>query len=190
MILIRKLSLIALIIAGLAACAPAPTAPNESALVDGAASSTSESWQTAPFRDVISGETFSFADFEGKTVFVHPMAVWCLNCRISQRSLRDFVMTEFSEDEVVFVSFTVEPQTPEADLLAYTQEQGFDWRFFVATPDMMRQLVDQFGFPISTPPVQPHFIIRADGTVTELLLGNPPPEQTVELIRQVIASQA
>ena len=36
-------------------------------------------WQTLPLTNARTGETFTFADFAGKTVFVEPMATWCTN---------------------------------------------------------------------------------------------------------------
>lgn len=80
----------------LAACAPAaaptampststpvpPTAAAAAPTVDAplspvpAAASERPVWQSIALTDARTGETFSLADFAGRTVFVHPMAKW------------------------------------------------------------------------------------------------------------------
>ena len=62
----RLLALISLISLMLAACAQAETAP----------ANPRPDWLTMPLTNARSGETFTLADFAGKTVFVHPMATW------------------------------------------------------------------------------------------------------------------
>jgi thiol-disulfide isomerase/thioredoxin len=140
-------------------------------------------WQRLALTDVRTGQTFTFADFAGSTVFVHPMATWCTNCRVSQRNLQGAVMPELQGENVVFISIDVQTALSDAELLTYTQNEGFDWRFAVATPELITALVQVFGLSIGNPPSQPHFIIRPDGTTTALLLGNPPPDETLQRIR-------
>lgn len=176
------LAMVMLIVTACAANSPAPASDLVNPEVSQPTAASAD-WRTTPVRDVRTGETFTFADFAGRTVFVHPMATWCINCRLSQRNLRENVIPTLAAqgqaENVVFVSFTVETALDDETLRVYTDEQGFDWRFFVASPELMSALVAQFGVTIGVPPSQPHFIIRPDGTTTALLLGNPPPEQTV-----------
>lgn len=88
----RLVTVLAGMVAVLAACAPAPapTAPPPTATLlpptAGAAAPTAlaattavamrPAWQTALLRDARTGETFTLADFAGRTVYVHPMAKW------------------------------------------------------------------------------------------------------------------
>jgi hypothetical protein len=60
----------------LAACGgpAASVAPTLSASNDAGAASAG--WQSIPLRNARTGETFTFADFAGRTVYVHPMARW------------------------------------------------------------------------------------------------------------------
>jgi hypothetical protein len=62
----RLLAFISLISLMLAACAQAEIAP----------ANLRPDWLTMPLTNARSGETFTLADFAGKTVFVHPMATW------------------------------------------------------------------------------------------------------------------
>ncbi len=73
-------------------------------------------WQTLAVTNAATGETFSFADFQGKTVFVEPMATWCSNCRSQQGQVRE-AKTQLGDD-VVFVGLSLETTLPAADLAA------------------------------------------------------------------------
>ncbi len=157
-----------------------PTADSESAVVD---TIPLAAWQTIALTDVRTGNTFTFADFVGQTVYVQPMATWCANCRVSQRNLQGAVMPEVADENVIFISLDVQTALSDTDLLTYTENEGFDWRFAVATPELMTALVAQFGLSIGNPPSQPHFIIRPNGTATTLMLGNPSPEEALATIR-------
>jgi len=129
------------------------------------------------------GESFTLADFAGKTVYVHAMATWCGNCRASQRSLRDNVVPNVSGDDVVFVSLSVETNIDPADLAVYAQNESFDWTFAVMSNEMLAALSQQFGRSVTVPPSQPHFIIRPDGSVTDLLTGNPAPQAVIDSLQ-------
>ncbi|HYO89342.1 MAG TPA: hypothetical protein VER79_11880 [Candidatus Limnocylindrales bacterium] len=91
-------------------------------------------------------------------------------------------------DEFVFISLDVETNSRETDLAAYAEDNGFPWLFAVTTPEMMAALVQEFGPSISVPPSQPHFIISPDGTTTGLLTGNPPPEETIQMLQEAAGS--
>ena len=43
--------------------------------------STTPAWLQAELINASTGESFTLADFEGKTVYVEPFATWCGNCR-------------------------------------------------------------------------------------------------------------
>lgn len=44
----------------------------------GSALAQSADWRTLPLTDARTGDTFTLA---GQTVYVEPMATWCVNCR-------------------------------------------------------------------------------------------------------------
>ncbi|MBW7886178.1 MAG: hypothetical protein H3C34_26835, partial [Caldilineaceae bacterium] len=111
----------------------------------------------------------------GNTVFVEPMATWCHNCRQQLNNLKT-AMTQLDRTDVVFVALSVETNIDSATLAAYADQNGFDWIFAVATPDMLQALAAEFGQTIANPPATPHFTISADGTVSNLITGIESPE--------------
>jgi thiol-disulfide isomerase/thioredoxin len=147
---------------------------------DDMAMSDAPAWMTIPVTDVRSGETFTLADFAGKTVFVEPMATWCTNCRRQLGNVSQAKAQLGDSEDVVFVSLSVETNIGDGDLANYTQETGFDWAFAVATPEMLVSLVETFGQSITNPPSTPHFIIRPDGSTTDLTTGYEGPEEILQ----------
>ncbi len=135
-------------------------------------------WQQIALTDVRTGETFTLADFASRTVFVEPMATWCSNCRAQLGNVRD-ARAQLNSDDVVFIALSVETNISNADLAQYTEDTGFDWTFAVATPELLQELTNVFGRTITNPPSTPHFIIRPDGTTTELTTGIESAEQIV-----------
>ncbi len=142
-------------------------------------------WLALPLVNVNTGETFTLGSFAGKTVYVHPMARWCSNCRSSQRRLRDEVLPAVNQDNIVFVSFTIETGDAPETLKQYATDESFNWVFAVATPELVNALVAQYGFAVSNPPSQPHFIVRPDGTFTDLMTGNPAAADTIALLNDI-----
>lgn len=139
-------------------------------------------WKTIALTDVRTGETFTLADFAGKTVFVEPMATWCSNCRRQLGNVSQAKAQLGDTEDVVFVSLSVETNIGDSDLANYTDETGFHWTFAVATPEMLVSLADSFGQSITNPPSTPHFIIRPDGSTTELTTGFESPEGILQNI--------
>jgi len=136
-------------------------------------------WTRIALTDARTGETFTFADFAGKTVFVHPMARWCTNCRSSQRRVRDEVFPQMDSNQFVFVSLTVETSDTAENMSVYANDNQFPWVFSVMTTDLLAALSSQLGASVSNPPTQPHFIIRPDGTVSGLMTGSTPSDDLI-----------
>jgi len=138
-------------------------------------------WQTAQLTNARTGEAFTLADFAGRTVFVEPFATWCTNCRAQLKNVRE-ARAQLG-DQPVFVALSVETNLKTEDVAKYTNDQGFDWVFAVMTPEMLKQLTDQFGLTIANPPSTPHFIIRPDGSTTDLSTGIKSVEALVAAIQ-------
>ena len=85
-------------------------------------------------------------------------------------------------DNVVFVAVSVETTLSTADLRGYAEAEGFDWVFAVATPEMLRALVDEFGRKLANPPATPHFLIHPDGSFSKLATGAMSPEELLRWI--------
>jgi cytochrome oxidase Cu insertion factor (SCO1/SenC/PrrC family) len=136
-----------------------------------AASVERPAWQTTELVNARTGETFTLADFEGRTVYVEPMATWCTNCRAQMKRAIP-VFEQLNGDEYVFVSLSVAENVSDETLASYADEQGFNWIFAVTPPTMLAALTEQFGRAVASPPSTPHFVIEPDGTFSELLTGS------------------
>lgn len=136
-------------------------------------------WQTLSLTNARTGETFTFADFAGKTVFVEPMATWCTNCRQQLGNVRS-VYSQLDASQYVFVGLSVETNISASDLAQYADDNDFDWLFAVITPELLGELSAAFGRTITNPPSTPHFIIRPNGTTTDLTTGIESSEQILE----------
>ena len=138
-------------------------------------------WQQIVLTDVRTGATFTLADFAGKTVYVEPMATWCTNCR-QQLSNVEEARAQLGED-VVVVALSVEPNIADTVLADYAAAAGFDWTFAAMPPALLQELAGLYGQTIANPPATPHFIIRPDGSTTELITGIDSPAAILEHIR-------
>ena len=138
-------------------------------------------WQDIELTDARTGETFTLASFSGKTVFVEPMATWCTNCRRQLGNVRE-ARAQLGDD-VVFIGLSLETTLSNADLAQYQSDQGFDWTFAVMSPQMLEELTNTFGRSITSAPSTPHFIIRPDGSYTDLVTGVDPVDQLVQQIQ-------
>ena len=136
------------------------------------AASNSPAWLTLPIVNAPTGETFTLADFAGKTVWVEPMATWCTTCR-SQLPQVEAARVALNSDQYAFISFSVAENVDNATLAQYADDQGWHWVFAVATEDLTQGLVDTFGRTVVTPPSTPHFIIKPDGSLSEISTGKP-----------------
>jgi len=162
--------------------------PEETAkqvIEEAAADPERPAWQQVRLTNARTSEEFSLADFTGKTVFVEPMATWCSNCRRQLTNVLE-AKQQLAEDEVIFVALSVETTIDDSTLAKYADGAGFDWLFAVVSPELLSQLVDQFGRTIANPPATPHFVIRADGSFTELVTGI---ESAAQIITQIKAAQ-
>ncbi|MBC8160934.1 MAG: hypothetical protein H7Z42_06915 [Roseiflexaceae bacterium] len=139
-------------------------------------------WQTTEFIDARTGAAFTLGSFAGKTVYVEPMATWCSNCK--KQLINAQAAKQQLGDQVVFVALSVESDLASTDLANYAADNGFDARFAVATPAALQALVDKFGRTITNPPSTPHFIIRPDGTVSELMTGFADAETLVRMLAE------
>jgi thiol-disulfide isomerase/thioredoxin len=126
-------------------------------------------WQTMSLTDVRTGQSFTLADFAGKTVYVEPMATWCPNCR---QQLGEVKAARLQADpETIFIALSVETDLAGETLAQYANDNNFDWTFAVMTPDAAKAFADVFGPTILNPPSTPHFVIRPDGSTTDLVTG-------------------
>ena len=152
--------------------------------IDHATAVKRPAWQQIALTDARTGKQFTLADYAGKTVFVEPFATWCSNCR---RQL-GYVQSAYSilGDEAVFIALSVEPNISNEELVDYANKQGFEYTFAAMPPEMLQELSALFGRTIANPPATPHFIVRPDGSTTELVTGFEEPEVLVEQIESTV----
>jgi thiol-disulfide isomerase/thioredoxin len=127
-------------------------------------------WQTISLTDARTGESFTLADYAGRTLFVETMATWCPNCKQQLSAVKSAVATADPE-KMAFIALSVETGLDASALASYADQNGFEWRFAVASAELVQALAATFGTTIVNPPSTPHFIVRSDGSYTELSTG-------------------
>ncbi|HEV2072370.1 MAG TPA: hypothetical protein VGR29_01895 [Thermomicrobiales bacterium] len=164
---------------GRPACAAAPQdgTPEEGAETDLA------EWQTLTMTDVRTGEDFAVGDFLGCTVYVETMATWCINCMIQMENVAA-ALPDLDPDQHVVVSISIETELASEDLAKYADNSDFDWVFSVASPEMLKAIVDAFGRDALVPSITPHVIVYPDGTAGSLQTGGASPEDIVDMMNE------
>ncbi|HSH05547.1 MAG TPA: redoxin family protein [Anaerolineae bacterium] len=139
-------------------------------------------WQTLSLKDAETGLPFSLADYEGKTVFVETMATWCSNCRRKLNNVRTAQAALADNEDVVFVALSLETNLSGGDLYRYAVDEGFGWQFAVMNRKMIQLLAAEFGQSVTNAPSTPHFIIRPDGSWTELHTGIDTADEIIAMV--------
>ena len=99
-----------------------------------------------------------------------------------QRSLRS-AKVELGDEDYVYVSIAGDPFLNNQQLASYADSQDFDWVFTIGTEDLLGELVTQYGRQILVTPTMAHFVIRPDGSVSEMMQGAPSPNELIDEIR-------
>ena len=129
-------------------------------------------WATATLTDVRTGEPFRIADLvaSGKVVFLQPMAMWCSNCRAQQKEAVA-AFDRLDRMKVVWIGLDVETAEDSGQLVRYSDENGFDFTYAIANPDLSRSLVAEFGEVVLSPPATNVIVIGVDGTINHTTGG-------------------
>ena len=131
--------------------------------------------------DVRTGERFTLGELAAdKPVLMETMAVWCTTCLRQQRE----VVSAHQHADFHSVGIDVDPNERAEDLAAYAEDEGFDWRFVMATPELIRLLTERYGFAVNNPPSTPTFVV-ADGTIRALEFGRV--RSAAELVAELTA---
>lgn len=101
-----------------------------------------------------------------------------------QRSLRS-AKPELGTENYEYVSIVVDVNVSDSDVVAYTDAQGFDWTFTVASPEFLNAFVNQYGRSVITPPSMVHFVIRPEGSQSPFFQGAPQPSALIQEILSV-----
>jgi hypothetical protein len=164
----RRASPSAVARASSSAAATPVTADDASASPAPAASLAPDPLLEVALTDVRSGEAFTLADLSAdQAVLLEPMAVWCTNCRAQQHEVK----RAHADGSFVSVSLDIDLSESAADLAAYADREGFDWRFALADTDLYRLLQERFGVAVTNPPSTPLIVIEPGGVVRPLEFG-------------------
>jgi thiol-disulfide isomerase/thioredoxin len=160
-----------------------PITPPEEPTAAAVAQPILPAWANLPLTNARTGETFTLADFAGKTIFVETMATWCSNCRRQLQNVRE-AKAQLADDSIVFITLSVETNMSDDALARYADNEGFDWLFAVASVNLLQALTDEYGRAVINPPATPHFIIYPAGNSTDLITGIESPEQLMSGLTQ------
>jgi thiol-disulfide isomerase/thioredoxin len=123
-------------------------------------------WKTIPLTDVLSGNSFTIADFLGKPVLLESFAVWCPTCTKQQREIQK--LHEELGDSVVSIALDTDPNEDADAVGNHATSNGFDWSYVVAPREVTQSLVDEFGNSVVNAPAAPVILVCQDGS-SELL---------------------
>jgi len=169
---------------GRPACAVAPQDGTPG--VQGAESELAE-WQTLTMTDVRTGQEFAVSDFLGCTVYVETMATWCINCMMQMVNVAA-ALPNLDPERHVVMAISIETQLAPEDLAKYAENSDFDWIFSVASPELLKAIVDAFGRDAVVPSITPHVIVYPDGTAGDLQTGGSSPEDIIDMMNETGAS--
>jgi len=125
-------------------------------------------WQTTELTDVRTDETFTIAGYE-EPVVIQSFATWCSNCKAQSKQLKQV------SDEVNLVGLNNDLEESASQVRSHAEEHGFDWRFAVASAEMMKSLRSEFGNVVAVAPQTPMIVHCPDGSA-ELNTGMSPDE--------------
>jgi thiol-disulfide isomerase/thioredoxin len=146
-------------------------------------------WMTTELIDACSGESFTLADFAGKTLYIESMATWCPPCRDQLARVKE-AAAQIPEEEgadTVFVALSSEVDLPRETLAEYAASNDFPFIFAVMPAEMLQSMADELGQEIAVPPATPHLIVTPDGAIGELRTGG---ESAADLLALLTATAA
>jgi thiol-disulfide isomerase/thioredoxin len=137
-----------------------PSATISSPPSTGRISAYDQGWAKTELVDVLTGKRFRIADFEGKTVFVELMAIWCPACTRQQFELSRLINFYGLGGKIIIVSVDIDPNESAGDLAKYARSQGYDWHWAVDPSGLFNNFFKR------SPPETPVIVIAPDGTFT------------------------
>lgn len=129
-------------------------------------------WFGAELINAHTAETFTVNDFEGKTVLVETMAIWCSNCLRQQKEVKMLNETLGERDDLAILVLDIDTNDNPDTLKSYAEKNGFSWNYAVASADVAREIGQLYGDQFLNPPSTPMFIIDSKGEVHPLDFGH------------------
>jgi len=146
------------------------------------ATSDYPAWYSAALTDVNTGQVFSIQENIGKVYLVETMAVWCPVCLDQQNEVKRFHDLLGERDDVESLVINIDPNEDTALLTGYTQQNGFDWLYVVASNEMIDEISLLYGSQFLNPPSAPMLIIDRNGDPHPLGFGVKSAEELLEAI--------
>ena len=128
-------------------------------------------WLSASLTNAHTGETFTISDYQGDVVLVETLAMWCSNCLKQQKEVVQLHKLLVERDNFVSVGIDIDANENIEALKAYTNQNGFDWIYTVASPEVAREIGLLYGDLYLNPPSTPMLIIDQHGEVHTLPFG-------------------
>ena len=144
-------------------------------------------WFSADLLNAKTGETFKVSDFQGKTVLVETMAIWCSNCLKQQQELKAWYESMESNDDLVVLVLDIDTNDSPDKLKDYTDKHGFPWHYAVASVDVAREIGALYGDQFLNPPSTPMLIIDSHGDTHPLPFGHKSAADLTEALTPFLA---
>jgi len=124
------------------------------------AESKSTDWRSIELNDIRTSESFSIADFEGKSILLESFAVWCPTCKKQQDKIKE--LHEELGDSVISISLDIDPSEDAQRIKGHYQRHGYQWYFAISPEALSQALVDEFGLNVVNAPAAPVVLICED----------------------------
>ena len=120
-------------------------------------------WRTATLEDTTTDEEYAINELDGP-VLVHTFAVGCAVCAAQHDEFDQLYGTA----DVELVDITTDPYESETEVREHAAEEGFDWRFSVATDEVTGSLSRDFGEEIKVSASSPVILVCPNDDVYRL----------------------
>lgn len=153
--LLKKISALVLVVAGLLFLSGCPGGPPASSVVVG---------EQAPDFTLVNmeGERVSLSDYRGQVVVINFWATWCPPCR-EEKPTMESLYQQFKDDGLVFLAVNVEADGHQV-VSQYLLRHSYTFPILLDGRAEVQGLYGVFRYPES-------FIIDRDGTVVEQIIG-------------------
>lgn len=128
-------------------------------------------WFGMTLTNVRTGEAFTLNDHNGKVILVENLAMWCSNCKKQQTQVKQLHELLAGRGDFLSIGLDIDTNENASDLKAYIDNNGFDWTYAVASPEIAREISNLYGAQFLNPPSTPILIIDRDGVVHPMPFG-------------------
>jgi thiol-disulfide isomerase/thioredoxin len=133
--------------------------------------SASPEWFGVELTDVNTGQSYTINSLRGKVVLVETMAMWCPYCLSQQQAVKALHSRIGNEEQWVGIALDIDPNENAEALKTYASNNGFDWFYTIAPPEVYREIGRLYGDQFLNPPSTPMLIVDREGNVHPLPFG-------------------